>query len=68
MLRGEGVGREIRAVHLVIVLDDTLQGISAMLVLALGIFVLPIDVYKRQLPDLCQLQVLTAFSLHAVMN
>ena len=42
MIRGEGVGREIRTVHLVIVLYDTLQGISAMLILALSIFVLPI--------------------------
>ena len=38
----EGICGEIGSVHLIIVLDNTLQRIAAMLVLALGILILPV--------------------------
>ena len=38
----EGIGREVGAIHLVIIFDDPLQSIAAVLILAFCILVLPI--------------------------
>ena len=42
MVCRESFGGEVRAVHLIVVLDDTLQRITAMLILALSIFILSV--------------------------